>query len=231
MLVVAHRAAHREAPENSLAAIARAIALGCDYVELDVRQTRDGVLVLSHGDRVDDRTDGAGAVAELSLAEVRALQLANGEPLPTFAEALALCRGRIGVYVDDKAAPPGAVVALLAAHDLLADAVVYGTQSLLADFKRLAPGLRVLAPHPAGVAALRRLVRELGPELVDGHARDWTVEEVRAAHALGVEVWVDALSEWDCEEGWRVAVALGVDAIQSDEPAALLALLERLGRR
>src|SRR5207244_9942203 len=61
-VVVAHRGVHTSAPENSLASVREAIALGVDMVELDVRTTRDGRLVLLHDETVDRTTDGSGRV-------------------------------------------------------------------------------------------------------------------------------------------------------------------------
>src|SRR5215213_6287556 len=72
-VAVAHRGANRVAPENTLPAYQAAIALGCEYVEIDVRATRDGALVLVHDRTVDRTTDGTGAVAELDFAAIRAL--------------------------------------------------------------------------------------------------------------------------------------------------------------
>ena len=71
--VIAHRGEHIECPENTLPAIQKAIDLGCDWVEIDVRTTRDGHFVLMHNGRVDATTDGLGAVADLTLAAVKAL--------------------------------------------------------------------------------------------------------------------------------------------------------------
>src|SRR3989442_1716275 len=76
---IAHRGANRVAPENTLPAFEAAIALGCDYVEIDVRATRDGQLVLLHDSTVDRTTDGGTArrvvrrVAEMQFAAVREL--------------------------------------------------------------------------------------------------------------------------------------------------------------
>lgn len=122
MLVVAHRACHNPAPhhamtsalsENSLAGIERCIALGVDVAEVDVRRTRDGYLVLMHDDSVDRTTDGHGRVADLSLAQIRALHLRDNEggadmPLtdrrvPTLEEALATAKGRILLNLDVQA--------------------------------------------------------------------------------------------------------------------------------
>jgi glycerophosphoryl diester phosphodiesterase len=115
VLVVAHRACHQPAPshgfelsvpENSLAALERCVALGVDLVEIDVRRTRDGALVLMHDAKVDRTTDGKGRVANLTLAQIQALRLkdAHGgtQAPPTLEAFLQAAQGRILVNVDLK---------------------------------------------------------------------------------------------------------------------------------
>jgi len=98
-------------PENSLAAIRRSIATGVDIIEIDVRKTKDGHLVLMHDATVDRTTDGCGKVADLTLAEIRALRLTlgdyktvcrpvSGERVPTLEEAMLLCKGKCLVNID-----------------------------------------------------------------------------------------------------------------------------------
>ncbi len=112
VLVVAHRACWRQAPENSVEAIEACVLSGIDMVEIDVRRTRDGHLVLMHDDTVDRTTNGAGSVSELTLAEVSALRLRSGmggdgstlteSRVPTLEQAMASARGRILVNLDAK---------------------------------------------------------------------------------------------------------------------------------
>ena len=85
VLVAAHRGlsgrstgAWEKYPENSLAAIADSVAKGIDIVEVDVRKTRDGQLVLCHDATVDRTTDGTGAISDLTLAEIKRLRLRLG---------------------------------------------------------------------------------------------------------------------------------------------------------
>ena len=74
-LVLAHRGANRFAPDNTLAAFARAVELGADGVELDIHRTRDGALVVRH-----DAATPAGVLAEMTLAEVRAAPPRGADP-------------------------------------------------------------------------------------------------------------------------------------------------------
>ncbi|MCP1573004.1 glycerophosphodiester phosphodiesterase [Herbaspirillum rubrisubalbicans] len=133
VLVSSHRSCWTETSENSLDGIRRCIAEGIDIGEIDVRTTRDGALVLMHDETVDRTTDGQGAVADLSLAQIRSLRLrAHGggrkaaltaRRVPTLQEALAAARGRILLNLDVKAADIGPMVAAImetdTAHDVL----------------------------------------------------------------------------------------------------------------
>ena len=86
--IVAHRGARYAAPENTIAAYDAAAAVGADYIELDVRRTRDGQLVIMHDSTVDRTTNGHGSVAELTFEEIRKLGAGQGQVVPTLAEAL-----------------------------------------------------------------------------------------------------------------------------------------------
>src|SRR5439155_5331861 len=106
-LRVGHRGAAGHVTGNTLASIAKALALGVDFVEIDVRATRDGHPVVFHDRRVDGTTDGSGAVIELTLEEMSRLRTADGQPIPTLDEALAAINNRVGVMLDIKS--PGIV--------------------------------------------------------------------------------------------------------------------------
>lgn len=89
-LILGHRGAPVEAPENTLAAFRRAIELGADGIECDVQRSADGEVVLIHDDTVDRTTDGSGAVGELPRATLARLDAGGGERIPTLADLLAL---------------------------------------------------------------------------------------------------------------------------------------------
>lgn len=111
-LVIAHRGASAERPENSLAAFALALDQGADGIELDVHATADGAIVVFHDARVP-----AGAIAELALDEVRRHRLSNDEPVPTLAEALALIGPDADAFIEVKGLPPAADASLLETID------------------------------------------------------------------------------------------------------------------
>jgi glycerophosphoryl diester phosphodiesterase len=100
-LVISHIACGGHAPENSMSGILKAIELGADGIEIDVQASADGVPVLMHDLTVDRTTNGTGAVASLTLEQLRALD-AGGETIPTLAEALAETRGKVLLVMEIK---------------------------------------------------------------------------------------------------------------------------------
>jgi len=231
IIVIAHRGAHRRAPENTLKAIEHAIELGCDYVEVDVRTTRDGVMVLMHDSSVDRTTGGKGKVADLTYAEIQQITVGESEKIPTFDEALKLSRGKIKIYIDHKEASVAEVVAAVERHKMVEDVIVYSSPEGLREFKKANPRIWIIPPHPRTPEKLAELRRELKAETFDGNIRDWTAELVKASHDSGAQVWVDNLGENDNEAGFQKALDMGVDAIQTDNPEKLIPFLKQNGRR
>jgi glycerophosphoryl diester phosphodiesterase len=82
-LIIGHRGASADAPENSLTAFALAAEQGADGIEIDVQLSADGWPVLMHDERVDRTTDGSGAVAELTFEQCQALDCGDGGPIPS----------------------------------------------------------------------------------------------------------------------------------------------------
>jgi glycerophosphoryl diester phosphodiesterase len=239
MIVVAHRSAGHLAPENTLAAIRKAIELGVDYLELDVQTTGDGRLVCSHDSAVDRTTTGTGHIRQMSAEQVRALDVGSkfgpeyaGEQIPFFEDALAACRDKVKVYVDVKDGAAEEVARAVREQGMSEQAVLHVYRIAQArDFARVAPELPVMVSpsHWAnlkGFAAL--IISELGVKDLNSHVRDWTVEAVEDAHQAGAKVWVDIMGDMETEDGMRRIIAMGVDAMQTDRPDLLLRVLARL---
>lgn len=106
IIVVAHRGDWRNAPENSLQAIKNCIEIGVDMVEIDVRKTKDGQLVIIHDRTLDRTTTGKGYVIDWTLDSLKMLQLKDGlgvatqHRIPTLKEALLVTKDKILVNLD-----------------------------------------------------------------------------------------------------------------------------------
>ncbi|MGI9037771.1 MAG: glycerophosphodiester phosphodiesterase family protein [Gemmatimonadota bacterium] len=123
--IIAHRGAAAEAPENSLGALELGMALGADALELDVRRSRDGALLVIHDATLGRTTDRWGRMADLELAEVRAARQADGTPVSELDEVFAAHPGvEITVDVKDQEAA-ASVVATIRAHDRVSDTILY----------------------------------------------------------------------------------------------------------
>src|SRR5260370_40208040 len=107
MLRIGHRGAAGHAPENTLLSIQKAIELGVDIVDVDVRRSRDGELVLLHDKRVNRTTNGSGRIEDLSFEEARRLDAGLGQAIPSLREALELVRGSVQLMIELK--EPGIV--------------------------------------------------------------------------------------------------------------------------
>lgn len=86
ILNIAHRGASAYRPENTMEAFMEAITLGADIIEMDVRKTLDGHLILIHDESVDRTTNGTGAISKLTLKQVKALDAGMGTRIPTLEE-------------------------------------------------------------------------------------------------------------------------------------------------
>jgi glycerophosphoryl diester phosphodiesterase len=229
--VLAHRGARRQAPENTLAAFARAVALGADGVELDVRRSADGGLVVRH-----DAGGPAGVWAELTLEAIRAAV----PDVPVLAEALDSCRGRlVNVEIKNSRLDPDwdpartladAVVALVGQRGH-ADEVLVSSFDLdsIDRVRALDPGVPTALltylgdPIAALATAAERGHAALHPN-VDQLAGQMGAEVAARAHERDLEVNVWTVN--DPDEIRRLAAA-GVDGICTDVPDVALSALGR----
>jgi glycerophosphoryl diester phosphodiesterase len=99
---VGHRGAPVYEPQNTLRSFNRAIEMGVDMVEIDLRRSADGVLVLAHDAEIHGPDGREWVVADHSLEDLRSVDLGKGERIPTFAETLDLCKGRCALMADLK---------------------------------------------------------------------------------------------------------------------------------
>ena len=218
VFVVGHRAGGYFAPENTLAAIDIAVEVGVDGVELDVQRCATGEFVLLHDQTVERTTNGEGAVADLSLAELSRLRIEwapqdllepdqfpappdsprfQGLRVPTLRGALERVRGRLFVMLDLKADDAADVAREVAEADMLGDVLlkVNSTEEGEAVLGA-APDAQILA-RPEGQEELDEMLAALSPPVV--HLDDATVtdENVARLHEAGIKIWVNTLGQVD----------------------------------
>ena len=234
--VIAHRGAHAGIPENSLAAYQKAIDLGCDFIEIDIRTTKDGGLVSVHNVTIDAYVLGErGKVSDLTLAEIRSLDIGEkvgsewkGTQVPTFEEILKLSEGKIGIYLDLKDADPRVLVPLLGKYNMAERTVWYlsaGNADVIESIQKQCPECLVM-PDPGDESNISKVISAFNPKILATDMGALSASFVAKSHKSKAMVFVDEKAG-DKNE-WARILSLGTDGIQTDQPEALIKYLQSL---
>jgi glycerophosphoryl diester phosphodiesterase len=227
VVVIAHRGAHVRVPENTLAACKEAIRVGADYVEVDLRTTKDGKMVLLHDATVDRTTDGKGPLRDLTWKQVKSLRMkATADKkyrVPTFKQVLKRCKGKINVYLDFKEADIPKTWKLIQRTNMENQVVVYlNKEEQYQAWKNTAPNLPLMTSLPEKYLihnGLEAFLKRIDVQVLDNINTPQRVEEARK---LGVDVWLDVQSPAEGPVNWEAALQKGVGGLQTDHPEALI---------
>jgi glycerophosphoryl diester phosphodiesterase len=259
VLVHGHRGARAMRPENTIPAFNYAIDAGVDFLEMDVAVTKDNVLVVSHDPHMNPEICTGPhpgiAIHEITLQELRQYdcgtlknprfpkqQPVPGTRVPTLDEVLSLStRGNFRFNIETKSypdhpelTPPPDVFSKMMLeeirkHKLESRVIVQSFDfRTLHAMKRLAPNIRLAALWETGVRPFVEIAREGEAGIISPYYPLVTPEQVKASHAAKLEVvpWTP-----NTPEDWQRLIDAGVDAIISDDPAALIAYLKEKGLR
>ncbi len=239
-LVVAHRGASGEAPENTMEAFRLGVEAGADAIELDVHLTADGQLAVIHDDTLDRTTDRRGPVAERTMVEIREAEAgfefrrpgdsgtpfaARGLTVPSLDEVLAWLPDGIGLVVEIKAvAAADAVVEALKPHPVRTSdrcAVISFHEAAIDRVRELDPGIRtgyLLVPSQPIEPALTWATEHghLGVFPWEGDLGQDPMPILAAAHALGRQVGCYVVND---PLRMQHLAALGVWGFVTDVPA------------
>ncbi len=259
ILVHGHRGARAMRPENTIPAFEYAIGIGADVLEMDVAVTKDNVLVISHDPHINGEIctgpHPGVAIHELTLRELREYdcgtlknprfpkqQPAPGTRIPTLDEVLNLSeRGNIQFNIETKSfpdhrelTPPPEVFSrmmldVIRKHKLESRVIVQSFDfRTLRAMKRLAPEIRLAALWEGAARPFVDIAREGEAKIISPEFKLVTPQQVKASHAAKLEVvpWTA-----NTPEDWQRLIDAGVDAIISDDPAALIEYLKTKGLR
>ncbi len=233
--VIAHRGVHDEVAENTLSAYRKAIGMGGDFVEIDLRNTRDGRFVSVHNETIDAYVEGKkGKVGDFLLSELQRMPLKSKNPgagidyIPTFEEILVLCKGRIGIYLDLKEPDIEKQVQLIRDFGMERQVVWYIPASYEKEIRALQEYCREcpVMSDPGNVGNLSKVLDGIRPKIVASDMGHLTADFVRTAHAKEVKVFVD--DDRATEKEWQQIVDWGTDGIQTDRPQALIDFLKKM---
>ena len=230
IVIIAHRGGIVDGiPENTIAAFKNSIDLKVDHIEVDLRTSKDGEIVIFHDENLNRTTNGQGRLSDHSLAELKLLDAGHGQKIPTYSELLELCKySETNLLLDIKDIVSDGyerVVTQTRKHDMI-DRVIIGVRSLedMSQFKALEPTLTFLGFIP-NVDVVDEFIEQrisiirLWP--------DWIRSDtgmVDRIHQKGAQVWTTA-GDLPKDE-LLFLMETGINGILVDNPAALRKAIE-----
>ncbi|MCI2082361.1 MAG: glycerophosphodiester phosphodiesterase family protein [Bacteroidales bacterium] len=254
VIVISHRADWRNFPENSIPAIESSIAMGVDMVEIDLKMTKDSVLVLMHDKTVDRTTNGHGEVSDLTYAEISQLNLVSGHgcetewKVPTLEEVLNVCRNRITINIDQGLAYYNEVHKLLVKTGTLDQIIIKGNKTPAEVYSNLSEYKDNITYMPIinfrskeGPKLLAECLKGKAPVAYEVCWTKWTPEVSEACKeiiASGAKLWVNTL--WNSLNGglsddrafydrsvYTRILSFGASMVQTDRPEMLIGYLKK----
>lgn len=240
-MVCSHRGVHdRDHPENSIPGILKAIELGVDFVEIDIRETKDDILVLMHDSTLDRTTDGTGNVSERTLEQLQDLRLKEPETkeifedatIPTLEEVFAVTRGKVILDLDLKTSRMDLVAAFIQKHDGYEYMIARkGGTAALTELRKLDEQIVIMADFYE-LEDLDSLIEAIDPGLVQVDY-DFGKEVIDMLHEKGIKAWDNALGPIDvflaasCSSiPLQSYLDKGIDIVQTDYPHFVCPLLK-----
>ena len=219
MLRIGHRGARAYEPENTLRSFKRALEIGVDAVELDVRQTKDNQLVVIHDSDVKKTTNGKGLVNELTLKEIKEFSAEKGEKIPTLKEALDFLDKKAKILIELKETGfEEKVLSIVHGNGLQKNVIIVSfIEEALRKIRELDTEVEtglIYVKHKNPIEA----ALELKAGYLISFYKFTHTANVQKAHENGLKVVV-----WTINEPGEVAeyAKKGVDGIASDKPDIL----------
>jgi glycerophosphoryl diester phosphodiesterase len=232
-LIAAHRGDRAHYPENTLPALRAVLESDFDFVETDIQLSADGVPVLIHDLTVERTTNGTGAVADLTLEQLKALDAGSwydpefaGEQIPTLEEFLTLFQGSNkkallelkGVWAPEHVE----LVSTLVFSYGVQNRVVFGsfeyeTLAALHELSPLIPRVVIQRYLPNDPVGLANRFEAIGI-VTSPDSLELMPDAVEIMHASGLGIMLYTLNK---KQKWSDALALGVDGIITDKPSSL----------
>ena len=225
MIIMGHRGAAAVAPENTLLSVAKAIEIGVDAVEIDVRLTKDRELVVIHDASVDRTTNGRGPVSQYELRDIKTLDAGRGEKIPTLQEVVDLVGGHVTLVVELKEEETEKkVVELIRKNHFEQQVYVISFwHGLVKTVKALAPRIKtgvLLVGCPVDACVATQASADAVVMRYGFVNRDF----VETAHKEGLQVLI-----WNIDDRnlLKPYVEMGVDGIASNDPQVLVEYFKR----
>lgn len=240
ILVCAHRAYHKNAPENSSKSIQDAIEAHIDIAEIDIRTTKDSVLVLMHDDSIDRTTTGKGLLKDYSYDELKEFNLKINDSItlhkiPKLSDILLLAKGKIILNLDLKDIEPLSFYMLLKEYEMEHKVMSFiWNKETIKELIKIDSSYAVLPLSPNKSEMELNLENYRSP-LQHFTEESYNLENMIWAHKKGVKVFVNSLWDEDIDlnngntHSLDSLLVLRPAIIQTDYPKLMIDYLKKKG--
>jgi len=233
ILIIGHKGASKSEPENTLKSFRKAIELQADYIELDVQVSKDGEIVVIHDYEISKLTGHSGNVKEMTLDELKQLNIGEGEKIPTLQEVIMLAQGEIGLQIEIKVKDiRNKIVEMLREANLVESTIISSfIHNELIKIKKNEPEIKLGALLSERISDLRDLIKatkriiKKNFSAVHPHFTGVDKELVDFAHNNNLKVNVWTVNE---RPDMERLIKLRVDGIITDDIPLAKELLGRL---
>jgi glycerophosphoryl diester phosphodiesterase len=228
--VIAHRGLKSAAPENTVPAFELCIKNYFEWIEVDVRLTKDKQHVIIHNKELDNTTDGAGLISEHTLEEIKQLDAGSwfaprfaGVKVPTLKETLELCKGKINIYLDCKEVDPILLVKEIRDAGMENQVLVYDAPETLKIVSRESNGTIATMPNYRNNPDVSAWIGDNHPIALEIKYESVTPEIIKTLNNEGIITQVQCLGASDKPEVWRELMDMRVNWIQTDYSEGVIA--------
>lgn len=231
IVVVAHRGANHLAPENTMASALKCVELGVDYVEIDVRTSRDGIFYILHDRTLDRTTNGTGAIEERSSSYIDSLDAGSwfgkafkGEQVPRLEAFLKAFKGKVKIYFDVKGADLGKLLKLVYATGFEKDCFFWFSKDEKArELRALDPAI-ALKMNATDVPSLEKALA-YKPQLIEYRLEHLSPAFVAFCRKHDLKLMAHALGDGD-EKRYQEILDSAADMVNLDKADQMIELMK-----
>lgn len=259
IFVIAHRGDWRNAPENSLQSIEKAIAMKVDMVELDIQPTKDGNFICMHDETLDRTSTGKGTIKNYTTEELKKFVLRSGngiktrQPISTLKEVLNVCKDRILVNIDKGGTYIKEIMPIIKECGMEKQVIIKGYYPVEKVKKEYGSNESILYMpivnlwDKEAVATIQTFIKDFTPIAYELCFKDDTTPSLRIIDEIiksGSRIWMNTLWDSLCgghddenallegkDRHWGWILKHKATMIQTDRPQELIHYLEEKGLR
>ena len=259
IFVIAHRGDWRNAPENSLQSIEKAIAMKVDMVELDIQPTKDGNFICMHDETLDRTSTGKGEIKNYTTEELKKFVLRSGngiktrQPISTLKEVLNVCKDRILVNIDKGGTYIKEIMPIIQECGMEKQVIIKGYYPVEKVKKEYGSNESMLYMpivnlwDKEAVATIQTFIKDFTPIAYELCFKDDTTPSLRIIDEIiksGSRIWMNTLWDSLCgghddenallegkDRHWGWMLKHKATMIQTDRPQELIHYLEEKGLR